>query len=77
MREQMAPTLADIARKLEDRSSQAELKDRLRTLEASLTRHDAQMADILRRRGQWPRTGSYTQEAYFAEKFLSHVQARK
>lgn len=48
IREQVAQTNADIKTKLEDRSSQAEMKDRMFSLQESLSQYEARILDLER-----------------------------
>jgi len=56
IREQVAQTNAEITEKLEDRTSQAEMKDRLYTLQESLSQYEARIVDLERLVAQMSRT---------------------
>ena len=56
IREQIAQTNTEVTRKLEDRTSQAEMKDRLYTMQESLSQYEARIVDLERLVAQLSRT---------------------
>lgn len=56
IREQVAQTNAEVTKKLEDRTSQAEVKDRLYSLQETLSQYEARIVDLERQVSQLNRS---------------------